>query len=245
MTLFGDPLMKVRFPIGESLDDSVTEIRGLTAMADDFASSVAFKIKSTSDMRAVRDIIGNSTDFTVEGELFLAAAQAAGASSVGYITGFGGVAQSLVDFEQPSLDDFLTNNSINVSRLINLVVGTQKISSGNISEQGSWFVDLILERDTTFDFYDFRIEVSLYRDYSSPFVSADSGMGDVGFYYEKRKDEFTAITVQGVPSNYAGRRIRYQSQSNIDAGTVMYVRMRQYSNVGDMDWVEQVRIVNT
>jgi uncharacterized protein (TIGR03790 family) len=139
----------------------------------------------------------------------------------------------------PTIDDFLTETGIKVSRLLTEISSESLISESNLLDEGWWEFDFILQ-DDAIDFVNYYFVLEVYD--SSSFshehlvVSVDSNNAN-SWYYEKENNIFEQIPTNGVPSSYIGRRIRYISRKDtsiikyneyLERGKTYYFRVRQY-----------------
>jgi hypothetical protein len=247
MTLYGDPLIKVRFPTGIALNNDITEVSAFQQMADDIASSIAFNVKFRGLMRGIFNAINDSADLETKGDLFASALQNSNTASSGGFGQFSEVAQRFLSFPLSEINSFLSLNNLKVSRYLNATAGSAVVSPSNIYQQGSWYIETdIVRREFGFSSYHFELELSHTSDHVNPFLVLHSSSNATGWVYEKNKDVFEAIPNGGVTANFAGRRIRYVSPSLIDIGTIYYARIRQIDESNTYTaWVESIRIINT
>lgn len=246
LTLFGDPLIRVRFPTGDTIDDFVSEIEGFSAMAASLASSIAYNIKQRNSLQHINQIIGASNDLTTKVDLFVKSANAASSVAGSTISVYRDAANELINFPISDINDFLSENNIKLSRLVKLATGNGKVLSANIATVGSWYVETSIVKDQyEYNSYHFVLEVSSNPDYSNVIYLYDSSE-DSGWFYEKMQDEFTAVPTTGVTSSYAGRKIRYVATETLIPGTIYYTRIKQKNELNEStEWVTKTNIIYT
>jgi uncharacterized protein (TIGR03790 family) len=238
--LIGDPLVTVSFPKGTSLNLGQSPLAIWEEIHDHLASALAYMSRRENDLYDVRDAVTDlmSTEQGVLLPLFDAA-------YTGYknqwknpfrqvISGF--VAFSTNgDTTQFAFDKFLAANDLKVSRLLPAVAGSYIASDTNLLDSGYWQVEAtITTSNTRFSTYHFQLDIASDVDFNNITYSFDTATSRVGWAYEKGQNDFEPIPSGGVPSSYAGRRVRFSTQSSqyMDRYTIYYYRIRQRDDLG-------------
>lgn len=97
-------------------------------------------------------------------------------------------------------------------------------------QEGTWELTFELEHTPgTFSFYHFQMDVATDSDFDNIIMSRDSFISARNWLFEKEPNKFFPINLNGVTSNYAGMRIRYECQEEevLDRGRYYYFRVLQ------------------
>ena len=118
--------------------------------------------------------------------------------------------------QSPTIDDYLTQSNIKISRLLTDIVDSSIISESNLLDEGWW--EFIYElQDDSFDyvFYHFKLVVIESGDSdinpSGNIVVESNSVNIDNWYYEEKENVFSPIPLEGVSSSYLNRRIKYIS----------------------------------
>ena len=143
----------------------------------------------------------------------------------------------------PTLRDYLiTTNSIVTDIFLDTLnnnVVKESIPADNVFEEGSWNFDFSLEHTPgTFAFYHFELEISLDEDFDDIIIQKDSFNNIDGWTFENSENKFKQLTSNGLTSNFAGKTVRYTSQTgeNLERGIYYYFRIRQKDQLTDFPY---------
>jgi hypothetical protein len=259
ISLFGDPLTYCSFPSSEVPDeDLIDEHETWNIMSKDLSKAAAHLYKKELELR---DIVSEIVDITtldpLVGALPAAVTLLYPANDL-YLTCQETVWQSQLkplldtffDFPRlryysqttdtlsPNINNYLTDHSFKVSRLIVDITGGSLIDEDNLLDEGWWQFEFIVNDDSPDNFinYHFKMDVASDSDFINIIISKNS-YSIVNWTYEKEKNVFVSMTYSGVTSSYIGRKVRYESRQDpligldeyLTRGETYYFRVTQYN----------------
>ena len=138
----------------------------------------------------------------------------------------------------PDINDYLAAHSFKVSRILSSITGSAIIDDDNLLDEGWWQFEFIMLDDDVDNFVNYHFQLDIYDDidFSNLIMSKDS-YSLRNWTYEKNKDEFVAISFNGVASSYVGRKVRYESRQDpliglddyLTRGETYYFKVTQYN----------------
>ena len=135
-----------------------------------------------------------------------------------------------------TLDEFLTEQNFQLSEIVTLLTDPAKtISADNSFDSGHWEFEFdIIDEAKKFVFYHFELQIAADALFSNILFTIDSDDDVENWFFERDVDEFKALSIEGVGSNFATRRMRYVSKESQFLGRTRkyYVRVRQKDNEG-------------
>lgn len=246
VSLFGDPLLKVKFPKSTVVNNVPSEMSIAKDISENIASSVGYTVGRNEYVKNILNILQTNDSISVKKDLFPAANQLYGKLNALLLTDYTDLFYSFLNFV-PDLDNKLTASDNKISQIFLDLSSFFDITSSNVNENGTWYFDHILERMGN-HFYrtHFIAEFSLNKDLSNPFLSVDTSVSQNGWFFEKDKDVFVNFPSNGVTSNYSERKVRFIGPNYINRGTIYYARVRQRNDQGEYtDWVYYEKVGNT
>jgi uncharacterized protein (TIGR03790 family) len=265
ISLFGDPLTYCSFPASDPVEEEViNEHEAWNIISKDMARSAAQLYKKESELESVTlEIVDIDTVDTPVGAAEAEVALLYPANDL-HSNNQEGVWQSQLkplvdtffDFPRlryefqttgilaPNVNDYLTEQSFKVSRLLSDISSSAIIEEDNLLDEGWWQFEFIVNDDDVDNYinYHFIMEVSDDPDFSntsntSSILMTKDSHSIRNWTYEKEKDTFVDMTFSGVSSSYIGRKVRYESRQdplvNLDEyltrGETYYFRVTQYN----------------
>ena len=122
------------------------------------------------------------------------------------------------------------------------------ISDDNLYPEGYWsYYFTTQDIVPSFTDFNFVLQVADSNAFSNIVVTADSSTDKTGWYYEKEENEFVPLPEDGMPSNYVGRRVQYQSPASnyLTRAEIYYFRIKQTSPLGDGNYTVSSQIIYT
>lgn len=246
VSLFGDPLLKVKFPKSTVVNNVPSEMSIAKDISENIASSVGYTVGRNEYVKNILNILQTNDSISVKKDLFPAANQLYGKLNALLLTDYTDLFYSFLNFV-PDLDNKLTASDNKISQIFLDLSSFFDITSSNVNKNGTWYFDHILERMGN-HFYrtHFIAEFSLNKDLSNPFLSVDTSVSQNGWFFEKDKDVFVNFPSNGVTSNYSERKVRFIGPNYINRGTIYYARVRQRNDQEEYtDWVYYEKVGNT
>lgn len=247
MTLFGDPLAIVAFPdvtFEETTD--IGEDESWRLMSIDTAKAMAYLLKKESDTENVRQTIIDSTDIDLEiatlypsNEWAILNNESSRKSQIQVL------AEQLFSYPEhrfqyaglsityPTINTYLSDKNLKVSELLTELFD-EKVSDSYIHPEGWWQAERVIQQETQFfSRYHFQLRVSNTDDFSTILYTIRSWENPLNWFYEKELNHFEVIPSGGIPSNYATRRVRYESETTeyLTRAFVYCFEIRQYDMV--------------
>jgi uncharacterized protein (TIGR03790 family) len=234
ITLFGDPLLTVKFPTAEVLLDGYTSASGFNLMGQHLQSAIAYYLEREEAYIDIFNII-NDTDSV---EVITQTMPAFTSLANGVIAETKGVFSRLVTeytkFPRGagSLPQFLFERGDKISRLLPLISPSASVPTAFLFDFGYWqFEDEIQHPVSDFAKYTFILKIATDDLFTvgSTILTLDTSVSTAGWYYEKESNQFVEIPQGGILSSFAGRRIRYVSPEThyFDERKVYYARIWQ------------------
>ena len=230
VTLFGDPLTTITFPgTDRDNEDIIDEDESYYLMSKDLARIAAHLFKKEQLLLAVLVSIVNTQDKDFENSvlytannLFLDNNETARKLELKQLVSrFFDYPVKRFQYEglsvkSPTIDDYLTEKNIQVSRLLAEVSHTSIIDDSSLLDEGWWEFEFIMQ-DLSNNFINYHFILNIYDkediSHENLLLSIDSS-NIINWFYEKEKDVFDIIPEEGVPTSFIGRKIRYQSRKD-------------------------------
>ncbi len=264
VSLFGDPLVRVKFPTTEVILSGFTSTSGFEVMGRNLQSAIAYSIEREAKYTSAYTAIHALHDVDTSVELLPIFAELAN----------GVIAKTKPDFDRlvnqytlfprdaENFSKFLDLRGLRISRLLPIISSTLQVPSNLLYPKGYWKLeDTIQQLTTAFATYHFQLQLANDVDFTdlidtgtsyvatdTAVVNADSNSSTIGWFYEKETNEFRNIPASGVISSYAGRRVRYAASESeyFAVRRVYYARIRQINEFGEYtDWREYKQVVGT
>lgn len=264
MACFGDPLMTFSFSQPSSTLDLITEDAAWQSMADSLSESIIRIYRKTNLIKELRDqiVLGDDVETSVDLAYPFNALYKAFQEN-GWQNDFVNLTNALISFAlnrsrykfsgyYPSFNDYLsltenkiTENVLKSTLNSNLITN---ISSNNIRDEGSWYVEIEIEHTiSSFSYYHFEIDVATDENFDDIIISKKSYRNLDGWYYQDYDNEFKPLGQNGLTSSFAGRKIKYLSLSNeyLTRGEYYYIRFRQKDQSGFYGYKYITKLIDT
>lgn len=243
--LFGDPLVTIKFPEKAEINLENTTVTAYNSLHNSLSKCIGYAWNIQNNLQNIRDDIASSDAFT-KYDLFILMENLY--SSVVVNDNFKSLSNYFIaNFNQSSkFDKFLLNNNLKLSPLIADSSGFSIDSSLQL-KQGSWVLESNIDYISgQYDWFQFELEASYLSDFSVLFLSTSTENSLDGWEYEKLPNVFEIFPNNGITTSFAGRKIKYSSQENLNRGDIFWVRIRQ-KNLSNQytDWISYKRVVNT
>ena len=264
MTLIGDPLMTVSFPVQSDIEDDtvLSEMESWRLMLNELARSIAYAMRRTDLLEEARDQIVLSSDIATEVDMLLKSESLLNSfNDVRRQGQFSRLTETLLTHIQrriqgedravpfKTVSDYLLEKEIKVSELIyDCQMNDNKLVLENVAPEGSWEFEFVIgDESNDFASYQFELDIALDPDFEELLFEKKTLEGNTGWYWEKDKNKFEAFPAGGVPSSHVGRRIRYIAQPSeyLTRGDVIYIRWRQRDQAQIFDYQEARDIIFT
>jgi len=245
ISLFGDPLVKVEFPAGiEDDETNIEENESWERMLKDLSKCAAQLYKKEQEYYNVLTNVVDLTDTDATVELLIPASNLSNSfNEVKRISQLKPVTDKFFMYPQKrfvdveTINDYLNRQGFKVSRLLSEISSDAIISVSNLLNQGWWQFEFELQDEDINNFIDYHFKLNIYNDvcYTSRVIGEIDSYSLNNWTYEKEKNTFVDIPIEGVYSSYIGRRIRYESKSNeyLIRGETYYYTITQYNNDTD------------
>ena len=245
ISLFGDPLVKVEFPAGiEDDETNIEENESWERMLKDLSKCAAQLYKKDQEYYNILTNVVDLTDTDATVELLIPASNLSNSfNEVKRISQLKPVTDKFFMYPQKrfvdveTINDYLNRQGFKVSRLLSEISSDAIISVSNLLNQGWWQFEFEVQDEDINNFIDYHFKLNIYNDvcYTSRVIGEIDSYSLNNWTYEKEKNIFVDISVEGVSSSYIGRRIRYESKSNeyLIRGETYYYTITQYNNDTD------------
>lgn len=249
---FGDPLSRFIFPVPIEENDLIERESGWRSVNECFSESAIMMLRKGSLLNEVRSLIVSGTDEDVNEDLLHVFDRLGKRFPLtDWRNDYTNLAVSMFNYavirnqtnlnqHYPSIEDYLRSSNTKVTEIS---LEALYNSSTQISipfefkyKEGSWILEFELEHDPgSFAFYHFEFDVYSDADLTELVLSRDSfeDVTDRGarerWLFEKDPNRFQSIPPNGVTSNFAGRRVRYESDGSegLERGRFYYFNVRQ------------------
>ncbi len=238
--LIGDPLMVVNFPVDLPAGQDTTfalipNDEVILRIKKDIEASLGWGIRQSRLLKDLKNRVFKSVDLDEELELlhpinaWLSNKNDSSQQDLQYSL----VSTWLTYIQQTTnttLSEWLTSNSERITSSLKSVIdqtGTNPIDDAFIYPEGWWSFEFEYDHPIlTLDNIFFHLEVSRSSDFPSNVVDITTRTDVEGWKYEGSPDIFVQLDELGFPSNFSGRRIRFESPSASFLRTteVYYVR---------------------
>jgi len=256
--LFGDPLVKISFPLSDTIIEKIDVDYGWEMIFKKIERVLAYLIKKQNESFEIRDTIINSGIVDLEVDTLIPS------NNLYLINNDTSIFSTMtkpirdlfdfilkknrnygLDTQFPSINTYLTKKGYKISdSLVNLLENTQ-IDGDNILDEGWWELEFILQ-DEYFGYENYFFQLEIYEDENCTIKAVNpngqeinifkSNESILGWTYEKEEYGFRAVPSTGIPTSFVGRKIRYTSRkdtlSNINEylnrGQVYYFKIRQF-----------------
>jgi len=263
LTLIGDPLMKVSFPAELQIEeeDILTEEESWRKMFVDVSKAMAYSLRKTDLLEEVRDKVVLSTDVSEEVDLLRLSQNIVDHNDDSRRQGqFDDVVNTLLNHIEErisnnptqvnqSVSQYLLANEIKMSELVfDAQRDDNKLIEANLLPEGYWEFEFILKDESTdFAFYHFELYIADTENFSNIILEKKSIEDISNWMYEKEKDNFVPFDIQGIGSNFVGRRIKYIAKSSeyLQRSDIYYFRIRQRDQNTIYDFRESSDIICT
>jgi uncharacterized protein (TIGR03790 family) len=226
MSLFGDPLTTIAFYGADPFEeDQIEEHESWDMVLRDVSRCASYLYKQEIQRYEVMETVMDfCTDVSSASLMSSANRVYQEVSSKGGKGGWIGQMKPVVeklleypirrDFKMDTIDTYLTQRNYKVSRLLDYIYGTGKMSSSNLLPEGWWqFEFTAQEEDSFFVYCHYKLKVysdSCYSQLAIPYEINSYGIRN--WTWEQYRNSFSSMTYSGVPSSHIGRRIRYESR---------------------------------
>tara|TARA_B100001778_G_scaffold334491_1_gene346127 strand:+ start:18498 stop:20276 length:1779 start_codon:yes stop_codon:yes gene_type:complete len=243
---FGDPLSRFTFPLVFDDTELIDQDQAWADINECFARSCINIFRKNKILKEIRDLVvaGDDVDVSLDlikpinrlGKLFETPDWKNDYANLA-IAMFNLVVirnQTAYDEFYPGINDYLTRTEtiipeITLDALLNDNTKTT-VEERWLYEEGTWEFTFELQHDPgTFAFYHFEMDVATDADFDNIIISRDSFVSVRNWFFEQEQNRFVPMGVNGVTSNYAGLRVRYESQEGetLERGRYYYFRVRQ------------------
>jgi uncharacterized protein (TIGR03790 family) len=243
MTLIGDPLVSVKFPVGTEIEDGISQNAGWDMMVDDLSSAVAFAYRKNRKVSDALSVILDYQELGVKLDLLPSFLRLADVTDQKWKLPFTRLISTTFQFISPPgqtaspIVRYFLDRDIKISSLLNDDVS---LPDRFLLPSGYWLAeDEIQHQSVRYTVYSFDLQVSLSENFGDLLIDTSTESSVSGWTYEKESGVFYAFPESGVPSAFAGQRVRYVADEGdyLDRGDVYYFRIRQRDDVGDTtDW---------
>lgn len=262
MTLFGDPLVQVRFPSATILLEGYSTSAGFEKMESSLRSAMGYYLEREQRYIDCCDIITDTQDASVIVDLLAPFTALANDVIAKTRNDFARLCSQFINFPLTTgetMDQYLSLRDLRVSRLLPIIYPALTLQSRLMYPQGYWdFETTIVHPTSAFARYDFQLQLANDEDFTdlidtgtsytatdNAVVNADSSQSKLGWFYEKESNTFTEVE-DAIPSGYTGRRVRYVSPTVFPNRQVYYIRYRQKNEFGELtDWQVYKQVIGT
>jgi len=254
--LIGDPLLVVNFPSDlppdqDLADESLTNIEVIRRAIDDLETAIAWSTRQYNLIDDMKDTVVASENFSEELNLLEPintwhTAKSLESRNWLFNRPVIGLLNYVLKTTGTTLEDWLDLHDEKISELLSTVIDTSEgdaIDEDYVYPTGHWDYDFVYTHvRNTLENVHFRMQLATDKSFTAVVVVANSYLEVDGWQYEAEAyGGFISILSDGFPSNFSGRRIRYEStEANYLTQTnVYYVRWRALDSNGNnltSDW---------
>jgi hypothetical protein len=256
--LFGDPLVKVTFPLTIAESENIDPDQGWYLLSKQLGKVAAHLLKKQNESNEIQQGIVNSGIFDFEIDTLLSANNLyIQNNNISISSMLIKPVRDLFEFpvkknkfygltsQFPNINTYLTQKEFKISTLLNNALDSSPIVSANILDEGWWEIEVYIT-DEYFGYENYYFELEIYENESCT-IKATNPLGEeinilnsyetiLGWTYEKEEYVFEDVPFSGVPSSYVDRRIRYTSRKDtsiglneyLTRGQVYYFKIRQF-----------------
>lgn len=243
---FGDPLSRFSFPLPFDSSDFVDQSRAWEEINQCFAKSCINIFRKNKILKDIRDmvVLGRDVDTVLDllnpinrlCKLFEDPDWKNDYVNLCIAMFNLAVIRNQTSYTEfyPQINEYLTNTQTIIPEITldALMNDEAKVAVEGrwLYEEGTWELTFDLEHvPGTFSFYHFEMDVATDSDFDNIILSRDSFISARNWFFEKEPNKFFPINLNGVTSNYAGLRIRYESQveEELERGRYYYFRVLQ------------------
>ena len=244
ITLFGDPLVTIEFPASIEDDEiNIEENESWERMSKDLSKCAAQLYKKEQEyyniLTNIVDLTSDDTDAITQ--LLIPANKLSNSfNEIKRISQLKPVTDKFFMYPQKrfvdveKINNYLNRQEFKVSRLLSEISSDAIISENNLLNQGWWQFEFEVQDEDINNFINYHFKLNIYNDvcYSSRVIDEIDSYNLNNWTYEKEKNTFINIPIEGVASSYIGRRIRYESKNNeyLVRGEIYYYTVIQYNN---------------
>lgn len=262
MTLFGDPLVKVRFPSATILLEGFSTSAGFEKMERSLRSTMGYYLEREQRFIDCCDIITGTKDVDTLVDLLAPFTALANDIIAKTRNDFARLATEFINFPLTggeTMDQYLSTRGLKISQLLPIIYPSLKVQSRLIYPDGYWdFETNIIHPTNTFARYDFQLQLAndaaftdlihtgtTYTSTDNLVINADSSQSKLGWFYERESSIF-GVVVTAIQSGYSGRRVRYVSPTVFPKRQIYYIRYRQKDEFGGLtSWQSYKQVIGT
>lgn len=238
VTLFGDPLVTTRFPIGLPLTQGFSTSSGWMEMEQNLQSVISYYLCRQDAANDIYNSIVLSKDVQTITSLLTSVTALVNEVVAETIQDLNRLVVTYLSFPPivNSLSEYISQNNLQVSELLTSIVPSLSLASNLFYDSGSWqFEDIIQNPAAEFLIYNFVIDVASDPIFSQIIFTINSATDQTGWSFEKTNDVFSPIPDIGVTSSYAGRRVRYVASTDqyLQSKQIIFIRIKQVDEFGD------------
>lgn len=237
--LIGDPLMVVNFPVDLPIDQNISNTQipndeAILRTKVNVETSLAWADRQTRLLLHIRDIVTESSDFDEELQMLHAvdlwhSQKNTNSQSDLYYSIINKWIQYIQLTTNTNVSEWLINHNYKVTNRISSVIEQMgvNIDSSLKYSPGRWQYDFIyIHPILTLENVFFHLEVSKNDKFTDLAVDTKTSDTVSGWKYEINPYEFASIPTDGYPSNFSGRRLRFEPLSDnfLTPTEVYYVR---------------------
>jgi len=264
VSLFGDPLLLVRFPSAGMRLDGYTERSGFEVMGKNLQSSISYYFMREKSAIDAYNIVLTSKNISVLRDILKPFAILGNAITSKTKGQFVRLVEEFSRFPRgnESLPTYLDRLDLQISGVFTTISANVVMPSSLRLPVGSWILEDTVRRPTSsFSVYHFQLQLSVNEDFTELIdtgisyqsldelsLNADSSRRLSGWFFEKDSNQFSAMTARGVSSSFTGRRVKYIAGESeyFAARQVYWIRMRQVNEFGEIgDWQTYKQVVGT
>lgn len=261
--LIGDPMLVVNFPVDlppsqDLSNNSILNTECIRIIKEVLEESIAYGRRQERLLEDVVNIVVSTTDISEELNLL---EQTSSWRDVKNMTAQNDIIWKAVDAflnyilktENQTFETWLELNNEKTTQFMNELLFTNSaqgfVSDEFIHSEGTWEYEFVyIHMRPTLENVHFEIQVSRMESFSDLNVVANSYLDSDGWSREIELNTFAALTENGLPSNFSGRRVRFEvsGSSNLLIRTEVYfVRFRalDHNGVPISDWITSEKMI--
>jgi len=245
VSCFGDPLLSFRFPKEEDGSGLVEENKAWLLMMEEMSKSIIRINRKSNIIEDIRNTIINGEDTEVATDILYPVEEMYQSfKDEMRKNDFTHLSKSVInlatnrnkfkyDSYYPNLNEYLSYSGNYINEIFVNSTNDQSLvdslDASNLSIEGSWYYDFILEHIAeNFTYYHFEIDISDDSNFSNIIYNRSSLSDQDGWFFEKYNNVFDDVTKKGVGSNYSSKKIRYYNTKDLlERSNRYYIRYRQ------------------
>lgn len=257
--LIGDPLMVVNFlsPLPDNQNTHITTLSNnevIRQIKESIEEALAYGFRQSRITSEINQNVVNSNNLSEEIYLLGPTTEwfrqkSEETQSNLFLRAINTFTQYIFKTTGLSISDWLIRQNEKISFFFNEVLGSASLPTNFVYSEGQWQYEIsYIHPRQTREYIYFEIQVASNKGFTNILVNINSSESIDGWKYENEKFHFTQLSLDGFPSNFSGRRVRFISPTvnYLTRTELYYIRWRAIdtNNSAIIDWqVDSKRLI--